>query len=227
MNKLLTICPSRGRPKMCKQMVESFLATSKTSELIIFLDQDDIQLPLYKEVLSGLCMFTINKRELTYTEMINEAYKFQPPHEFYCVTNDDFFYQTDAWDLKLIETIILSGKHGIAFGNDLLQGVNLPTTSVISREICQALGWLQMPKLHHLFGDNVWAEIGKKCQCLHYRQDVIIEHRHPFTKKFPKDETFLKTNSEEMYRKDEQSFMEWLLNQSKQDIERVLNATKT
>ena len=221
MNKLLCICPSRGRPQKAKQMVESFYRTSRLSHLILILDKDDETKEVYKTLIGDKCEICVNEDLLNYTEIINYFFKFYRSHEFYSVTNDDFFYHTESWDVKLIEEIKLSGKHGIAYGNDLLQGANLPTTSIVSREICDALGWLQMPKLHHLFGDNVWSAIGQKARCLHYRQDVIIEHRHYFSKKVPADNTFLKTNSQEMYKKDESAFLDWLINDSHSDIEKV------
>lgn len=204
-------------------MIDSFLQTSRISSLSIALDNDDPCLDEYREIIKGRVHYTIDFRK-TCTEIINSKWQFSADcFKYFSVTNDDFIFRTVDWDLKLVGTIKLHGGFGIAYGNDLLAGIQIPTMSVISREIVQELGWLQLPALSHLFGDNVWAEIGRKAECLHYRDDVIIEHMHVFGRKMEKDETFLRTNSAEMYRVDEAAFVEWLQNKSKSDIEKVKN----
>lgn len=219
MKKLLVICPSRQRPEKCKEMYDSFMRTSKMADLRICVDYDDPDLAKYVELFVD--NLSIAKVDLTVTNFINIVWQEFTGYEYYSVTNDDFIYHTDGWDLKLIGEIVLHGKYGIAYGNDLLQGVTLPTTSIVSAEITKALGWLQMPKLMHLFGDNVWKLIGSAAQCLYYRPDVIIEHKHYFSKKVDKDETFNKTNSREMYDLDSNAFLDWHATQAKDDIEKV------
>lgn len=219
MNKLLVLCCSRGRPKMLKEMIQSFEINSVTSDLYVMLDNCDQLLSDYISCLSDTNInYSITPRT-SCTNKINAHINYN--YEFMSVTNDDFIYKTPAWDLKLISEIKLSGKHGIAYGNDLCAGVHIPTTSVISREIIKELGWLQLPELKHLFGDNVWNHLGKACKCLHYVENVIIEHRHVFARKMQEDDTFRHTNSAEMYDHDEKIFINWLTGQSKVDIEKV------
>lgn len=226
MNEVIVICCSRGRPKMLEMMMQSFSKTSKISSLWVLLDGDD---PYLEENIQrirwadGQLNYSYGSPNTT-TELINNELNFkkwQKKHKFYCVTNDDFIYHTDGWDVILTDEIKSKGKVGIAYGNDMLQGKNMPTTSVISREIVEALGWLQLPTLKHLYGDNVWKTIGTGANCLYYRPDVIIEHKHYFAKKVAQDETFLKTNSKEMYQRDQLAFVKWMTEQSKADIEKV------
>lgn len=223
MKNLLVICPSRGRPLMCLTMAQSFRRTATSgTDLLICIDEDDPQLEKYKELLKNFKL-VIGPRATT-TEIINRNIDLE--YNYLSVTNDDFFYKTEEWDHKLIMSIIFGGNPGIAYGNDLCAGVHIPTTSVISREIIATLGWLQLPGLKHLFGDNVWCQIGRGAKCLHYNQEVFIEHRHVFARKMQEDETFKFTNSKEMYEHDEKVFLDWLSNQSKIDVEKVksLNA---
>jgi len=220
---ICVICPTRGRPKQCLEMVDSFLATSKMSRLKIYLDMDDPCLYEYLDLVSGKVPCVIDQRK-TITQIINEAQGFAPEcFGWFSVTNDDFVYKTDAWDVKLVGEIQLHGGIGIAYGNDLLQGVNMPTTSVVSREIVQALGWLQMPRLTHLFGDNVWKAIGQAAGCLHYRPDVIIEHKHYFGHKAQQDDIYKNTNSRAMYDKDGLAFHFWSTQEGIEDIRKVKN----
>lgn len=221
MKKLLVLCCSRGRPHIIKDMIKSFEDTSCLSDLHILLDSCDPALKEYINTLSNNNIkYSITNRT-SCTDKINANIDYS--YEFMSVSNDDFIYSTNKWDLKLISAIKLSGRHGISYGNDLLAGVHLPTTSVISREIIYKLGWLQLPSLKHLFGDAVWNHVGRSCKCLHYIENVIIEHRHVFARKMEEDSTFKYTNSKEMYTHDEAMFLEWVNNKSKIDISNVLS----
>ena len=218
---VLVICPSRGRPKECRRMLESFHATQKISMIRVCLDMCDPCLNDYMDICTPLAPLLIDQRKKT-TEIINGNWRYAPEHiKYFSITNDDFVYRTDSWDLKLVGEIALNGGKGIAYGNDLCAGANLPTTSVISRTIVEALGWLQMPTLTHLYGDNVWKHIGQSAGCLYHRQDVIIEHMHVFNKKMAPDATHQHTNSQGMYAKDEAAFAEWITLQAKTDIAKV------
>lgn len=217
MNKILVLCPSRGRPQQCKAMVDSFLLNSSCSVLKLLLDNNDPYLDEYRDIIKDVS-YTIEDQTTT-TELINSHWQYTADcYKYFSVTNDDFIYKTKDWDLKLIKKI---NGIGIAYGNDLLAGQAIPTTSVVSREIVEALGWLQMPTLTHLFGDNVWNYIGRACGCIHYVPEVIIEHRHVFARKAEADETHNHTNSKEMYRVDEQAFIKWIKENSKEDIAKV------
>jgi hypothetical protein len=220
--KILVICPSRGRPAQCREMVDSFLATSKMSSLRLCLDNDDPQLDQYREGIRGRVSYTISIQN-TITNLINDNWKYSADcFKWFCVTNDDFVYRSEGWDEKLIASLkAYGGGTGIVYGNDLLQGVHMPTTSIVSRDIVEALGWLQMPRLIHLFGDNVWKHLGQRAECLYYRPDVIIEHKHFYGGKAVEDEIYKRTNARSMYDADKANFIKWLYAESPGDIEKV------
>lgn len=219
--EVLVICPSRGRPEMCGEMIDSFMKTSRISSLTIALDNDDPRLYDYIDVFKGRVAYTIDIRKST-TEIINSKWRYcSDCYKYFSITNDDFIYHTDGWDEKLALMIRLHGGTGIAYGNDLLAKSILPTTSIISKEIVKAVGWLQIPTLCHLYGDNVWKHIGEQAGCLFYNDSVVIEHKHVFSGKMTADETHKESNARAMYVKDHNAFLEWLNNQSKEDIEKV------
>lgn len=221
--KVLVICASRGRPQQCLELIESFLQTSKMSMLRICLDTDDPCLEQYRDVIKGRVPYVVADRKTT-TEIINENWRYASDcFKWFSVTNDDFVYKTDGWDRRLVGEIALNGGLGIAYGNDLLQGVNMPTSSIVSREIVKALGWLQMPTLTHLFGDNVWQHIGQACGCLFYREDIVVEHRHWANRRTPIDAIYQHTNSGRMYDVDGLAFIRWKENQAAEDIGKVKN----
>lgn len=219
--EVLVICPSRGRPKMCGEMIDSFIKTSKISSLTIALDNDDPFLYEYIDVFKGRVPYTIDIRKST-TEIINSKWRYcSDCYKYFSVINDDFIYHTEGWDEKLALMIKLHKGKGIAYGNDLLAKSSIPTTSIISKDIVKAVGWLQLPTLEHLYGDNVWKYIGEKSGCLYYNDSVVIEHKHVFSGKMIADETHKRTNDRYMYIKDNNAFLEWINNQSKEDIEKV------
>jgi hypothetical protein len=97
----------------------------------------------------------------------------------------------------------------------------MPTTSVIDGEIIRAVGWLQMPTLTHLYGDNVWGHIGHSLNILKFFKDIVIEHEHWSNLKAEVDETYKKTSSSEMFRKDYEAYATWKNGRAKDDIESI------
>lgn len=214
-DKILIICPTRNRPDRANEMLCSVKSTSDAD--VVFLIDDD-QIDLYKDFKADKLITASNE---TTTEKINEAFfKKQCYYKYFSVSNDDFVYHTQQWDKKIIHTLEDYGG-GIAYGNDMLQKERMPTTSIISGAIVRELGWLQMPKLTHLYGDEVWRHIGKSLNILFYMPEIIIEHRHWIVNKMLMDDTYKKTNSTAMYEADRLAFEEWKRYDSGKDIDTV------
>ena len=222
--KILTICPTRQRSKVCQRMFDSFLMTSSQSDIIFVLDDNDPYLQDYGFIFKNPANFVIGS-QTSITKVFNTIFTQNPDYEFYHLTNDDFVYQTVGWDKIFIDKLINKGG-GIAYGNDLCVGQGLCTAPVISGDIVRAIGWLQLPALTHLYGDVVWKLIGHRIDRLFYFKDVIIEHRHTMNGKAEIDDIYKKTNSKEMYQKDDQAFGEWLIKQSHWDIEKIKQCFK-
>lgn len=222
--KMLIVCPSRERMEKLKEMVKSFNEkTSPQTALLIMLDNDDPQLEEYKEFLGVKTAYHIGTRKTT-TSLFNEVFQMFPDFQYYGLTNDDFVYLTAVWDVKLMGDIEEMEGWGIAYGDDRVAGEKYPSHTIISGNIVRALGWLQLPSLKHLCGDWVWGTIGKGIGRLHYDQNVIIQHKHPFDKKTLPDAIFEKTNSQQMYQIDQEAYRRWARTQAKKDIAKIVNA---
>jgi hypothetical protein len=217
MNKNLVICPSRGRPFEFGQFLESFRLNSVCSDLLVILDVDDKELFKYDRnaIKSELWVNTTYK---TTTDIINASFGMHRRYAFYSVTNDDFVYQTPGWDN------ILCQKRKISYGNDLLAGADMPTTSVIDGDIVRALGWLQLPTTRFLNGDSAWKAVGHDLNALKYHKDVLIEHRHWSSGHRQPDETSMRTNNAEVVLDDGKAFKTWLHEQKNSDINRIKEA---
>lgn len=198
MNRCLVICPTINRRDKFVKMIDSFYQTSQCSDLIM-----------------------LNKKG-SITDLINKV-NFNK-YDYVSVTNDDFIYHTFAWDTVLINTIENKKGYGIAFGDDGNNNTQLPTTAVMSTLLFQILGWIQLPTLNHLCGDMVWQYLGQKLNCLYYVSHVKIEHQHFMFQKSEKDSIYEKTNSKEMYRKDNEAFRHWVRNNSIEDINKLQRA---
>ena len=222
--KLLVICPTRERPDRAAEMLDSFAKTHSGDSLLIFVvDRCDSDLWRYKELFkeyAEISRYFIRTQE-TITKHFNYIFECMPDADYYSCSNDDFIYRTPGWDSQLIRAIEDSGRPGIAYGNDQMGRGILPTTSVISGEIPRALGWLQMPKLTHLCGDLVYKALGNRINNLIYLEDVIIEHKHFLNRKAEYDTTYARTNSREMYIKDNEAFRDWLKYDFDEDAEKI------
>ncbi len=220
MNRLLVICPTRGRPERCREMYESFVKTStRETDIIFLLDEDDPcrekYIKLLKEEHSDMLIRSFWETHKTLTTFINKMFSIYHNYEFYSITNDDFVYHTPGWDQ------VLMNKGKISFGDDMFSGDRMPTTSVIDGDIVRAVGWLQLPDIETLYGDAAWKMIGHKLNILKYFPEVKIEHKHFLTKKVEKDETYERTNSKEQYKKDHQSFREYIHTELDNDVKKI------
>jgi len=229
-NKTLIICPTKDRVNLCRRMMFSVYATKSASTDIIFIVSDkdkmtDNYSDLFEQYNTRYHIFPFDN----ITEIFNNTLLLYPGYKYYHLTNDDFFYQTQNWDQIFIDKIEQKGGSGIAYGNDLLTGQDMPTAPFISSDIVRMLGWLQMPKLKFLYGDAVWKVIGSKLNKLYYCKDVIIRHDHPFFKNGQHDDTSKITNSKEMYEHDHSAFKDWIQNDYLNDIKKIeeeLNVNK-
>ena len=220
----LVICPSRERVEKLREMVKSFNEkTSPQTGLLVALDHDDPQIEEYKELLGVKIAYYIGNRN-TITKLFNEIFLLFPCFDYYCLTNDDFVYLTAVWDVKLMSDIKEMGGWGIAYGDDRIAHDKYPSHTMISGNIVRTLGWLQLPALKHLCGDWVWGTIGKGTGRLHYDQNVIIQHKHPFDKKTLPDQIFEKTNSMQMYAFDQEAYKRWASTQARNDISKIVRA---
>ena len=217
--RLLTICPTRNRIQLFREMYDSFKTTS-SSAMIVALDEDDPQFEEYKDFLTENHQPFFECMPDTVTNHFNMCYRCLPNYDFYHLTNDDVLYSTKDWDVKAMNLLTEKGG-GIAYGNDMLQGQNLPTFPIISKAVVDAVGWIQEPGLERLCGDCVWNEIGRMAKCLHYMPDLLIEHRHWLNNKRGND----MPDYTEVYLRDRMKFANWLANNSVEDIRKVRKVT--
>ena len=101
-------------------------------------------------------------------------------------------------------------------------GLNgIPHSPVISGNIVRTLGWLQLPGLLYLYGDSAWQILGHKLNKLYYCSDVIIEHKHYFSRKVEADSIFFRTNNQKVKDNDHDIMVKWVQNDLQKDLEKI------
>ena len=219
---MLTIVPTRGRCDNAMRLFEAINATADFTELIFAIDADDVA--EYGDLMHATAgvnnvKIVIAARMGMNGTLNHWANWMAPDYDYICFMGDDHLPITKGWDTKLAEAI--GDKAGIAYGNDLLQGENLPTAVVMSTKIIRALGFMSPPALKHLFLDNFWLAIGKALGNSTYCSDVVIEHLHYINGKAAHDERYAAVNNAEMHNADEAIFAEYMANEFADAVESV------
>ena len=217
MSRLLVIVPSRKRPKACAELLQEFLKTSEDAEILFGLDDDDkSQFPT--EVLEAA---EINPRLRMGGTLNLLANKYADKYEYIGFMGDDHRPRTQGWDKILCDAI--GEKPGVSYGDDLLQGANLPTAVILSSGIIRKIGYMVPPTLIHMYMDNFWRDLGDKLGNLVYRPDVTIEHLHYLAGKAINDLQYQEVNSAAVYENDRIAYGLYLAGQFEKDIQKVLS----
>lgn len=212
--KILTICPTFQRPKLCTEMLNSWENTiSENNTMVLGMDISDPTISAYPKNANRVTC----KANSTVTEVINSIWSQYQEYDYFHIINDDVIFHTKGYDSKMVN-ILEEYDSGIAYGNDLFQGKNLPTFPFISSNLPHALGWLQEPSLNRYCGDTVWNDIGIKCDCLYYMGGIIIEHKHKLAGKGDTDVDM------KVFQEDWHNYVKWNQMAMKTDVERVKGA---
>ena len=220
--RMLTIIPTRGRNDNSLRLFEAINATADFTEVVFAIDSDDVE--TYTGLIDataglGNVKVVIADRMGMNATLNHWALWFSPDYDYICFMGDDHLPRTGGWDTKLTEAI--GTNAGIAYGNDLLQGENLPTAVVMSSKIIRATGFMSPPNLKHLFLDNYWLAMGQALENANYLPDVIIEHLHYTNGKAEHDERYAAVNNFEMHNGDQAIFAEYLATEFSNDVENV------
>jgi hypothetical protein len=214
--RLLLIVPSRKRPKACDELLATFKKTAEDADIIFGLDDDD-QSQYSPAVLNHS---SINPRLRMGGTLNLLATRHADEYEFLSFMCDDHRPRTNGWDRILCDAI--GDRPGVSYGDDLLQGKNLPTAVTMSAEIVRRIGYMVPPVLVHMYMDNFWRDFGEKIGNLQYRPDVIIEHLHYLAGKAVNDLQYQEVNAAHVYEKDRLSYEDYKKTQMEADTWLVL-----
>ena len=217
----LVIVPTRSRPEKARECAAMLKAFSTTSDIMLGIDDDDSFNYLADEMEN--IIYEINPRLRMNGTLNLLSTKYADKYQTITFMGDDHLVRTVGWDEKLYKPIEKRG-YGLAYGNDLFQGQNLPTAVMMSTNIIKALGFMAPPKLIHLYMDNFWMALGNILDCIDYHHDVIIEHMHYMNGKSEADAQYHEVNSSEVGNHDADEFRRYMEENMKDDAIKVLTA---
>jgi hypothetical protein len=186
------LVPTRNRVNNAVRLAEAVKTTVslQSTKLIFIVDHNDPEKPDYLESVPSWAEVHVAGVRVPNRmgPVLNYAARIQAGRFSHLgFMGDDHVPRTAGWDEILCSA--LEDSPGVAYGNDLHQGGNLPTAAVISSRIVRALGYMAAPPLEHLYIDDFWKQLGYATSLV-YRPDVIIEHMHPDAGKALRDEGY-------------------------------------
>lgn len=226
------VMPSRGRPERAFEAVKALcdMASLISTSVVVPIDLDD---PTFDEYTSlffvkpghfgpGVTIVPLRGDEtgnlVRATNTVAMRIARDDPDAIIGNLGDDHIVRTRGWD-RLVRDAFT--EPGIAYGDDLLQGEELPTAPFISARIVLALGYYFLPDLAHMYVDNAVRDIGVQSGTLRYLPELIIEHMHPFGGKAEWDHGYKRVNAEEPVRIDRLRYESWREHAMATDVGRV------
>jgi len=199
-DKLLMICPSRGRPDKLARMLKTWRETTfGYSDIIVVLDSDDESpYPVEKDV-----TYIVEERRNTPRTINEHVMSRIDNYVGMAFTADDIRYRTKGWDKTIVETIKKANSWAFVYGNDGYHDNTLGTHPAMGAKLVKALGWVHREEFHHLFQDLILRDVmGRVGNVSYYLPDVIIEHMHPTAGKGVLDSTYAAYWNKEAYEHD-------------------------
>lgn len=231
MINLLSICCTFRRPKMLKNMLESYYATrSKGSEMIIYLHLDDPFLEEYSWFINDYPHILDRHRSLQ--EVINHiTMEVYPGIPYYQIITDDAIYHTEAWDLKLMEAF-KRGSNGWGFccgydgSNSNWYAYEHPSMEIWSWKQAKTLGYVWPRYFEHQGIDFYTKDLAKEINGLVHVPEVFIEHLYwgGCGKKELIDDNIKEAYSAEAYGEAHHAFVKWKMNDKANDVQKIRKA---
>ena len=211
------IVPTRGRPHNARRLINAWKDTEAACDLLFCIDDDD---PCMAEYLSIPADFVVGQRLRIGPTLNEQAIRSILEYDIIGFMGDDHLPRTHHWDVPIAQAL---HQTGIAYGNDLLQGQNLPTAVFMTSDIPASLGYFCPPGLLHMYLDDSWKAWGSGADCLHYLDDVVIEHMHPGLSKAAVDQVYEQSNV--LMESDRIRYQEYCLTSLADDILKIRGLT--
>lgn len=229
--KIIVLVPSRDRDTKHIELIQAYTATTDTinSQLVFGLDSDnytEYNQEVAKNSAPNHIFYDVNERVRMLPTLNLLAKKYASKADIIGFWGDDHRPRTNHWEKLVIKAFEDLGGTGIVYGDDLLQGENLPTAVFISSDIIKTLGFMTPHDLIHLYADNFWKDLGQSLGKIKYLPELIIEHMHYSNGKSEQDAMYTEVNSSEMYKKDEETYLEYKKDQLEKDVDKLKKSLK-
>lgn len=225
MADLAIITPTRGRPERLERMIyQATLLAHMELEFFVGIDDDDesdYQPLLDKVFANGVRIYVQRLPRMSLSmwtnHLVERALETDGSPAYVASLGDDHAVRTAGWDAKLIGAIERMQGPGFAYGNDLLQGVSLPTAWVSSAAVVRELGWMMLPSCEHMYVDNAILSLGRAADRIAYVPGVTIEHEHPAAGKAKTDASYAESSTQARFEADRLAYEAWRAGQMLKD----------
>jgi len=229
MEKLLVMVPTRGRPKICKEMWDSYQATkSEGTDILLYLNEDDEKLGEYLKIFKS--NYVIGPRKYLAAAYNFLFEKYGENFKWFAPCNDDHIFFTPQWDIKLISIINELGRDwGLAAAEDRLTNwaeYQHPSGCVVSGSIPRTLGYFIWPAIRHIGIDCYFMRLMRGIDRLYHSKDIVIEHRHWLNGKRPLDANYKWVYNQEQYNYGMVMVQEYINNHLEKDIVKIQDAMR-
>jgi hypothetical protein len=222
MSDMAVIVPSRGRPENIARLLKALGETKADVDLIVGVDADDLKIDDYYALVNGADFtLAVSPERRRFGPTLNAlALRFADEYDYLAWMGDDHLPITEGWDKRYREELDRMGA-GIVYGNDLVQGENIPTQMGFTPNIVKALGFAVPEGFIHLYIDNYFLELGRAIGGVSYLPDVIVRHLHPCAGAAQEDQTYREANSTENWSNDNWRFQKYMLDEIQVDAEKI------
>lgn len=213
---MAVIVPTRGRPQNVHRLEEARYGTQEVDltrvPFVYVVDDDDPKVMDYARLADsfgpGSRLDIVHRRRLGPT--LNDASaRYLLEYNAIGFMGDDHLPSTRGWD-SVILNALGDDQPNIVYGNDLLQGPNLPTAVFMPSKVIHAVGFMCPPNQVHLYLDNFWKMLGTALDTLTYLPGVIIEHVHPAAGKAEMDAGYQEANAPAQDQADKTAWLRFL-----------------
>lgn len=208
---LLMIVPTKGRPHLIGRLLDATKATA-AEPVDVVLVVCESELDRYRRVIGPEPLIQVVPDDTEYPAKLNlGAAEFAADYRYLALFNDDHVPESPGWDVAL-KGALATDAFGVAYGPDgVWANGEIPSAPVLTSSMYAALGWVALPRLHHILVDNVWKTLAELTGTLHFLPDVMIRHHHRDNGLAPSDDTYRLTgDNKEHEAEDSSRYWTWI-----------------
>jgi hypothetical protein len=230
---IAVLVPTRDRPENAARLLNSWSQTCglTETEMWLVLDRTSPRLKEYFELFRQMKWRPDVMPFIGVGNMVqrsNNAAKAVASHvDIVGWAADDNLFVTKDWDKHVAAEFESDPTLAMVDTNDLLVGDEKAGAFFVRASVVESLGYLFLPDCEHLYVDFAANELMKAAGAYRYREDIVIEHLHPYaknddgTRKAEWDEAYGEYNTPMQDSKDGRAFARWRRERFDDDVEKV------
>ena len=172
---LLTVIPTRSRPKSVERLIESFNDTTDNADLLFVVDPDDESMEGFD--FKGHSAMVMDPRGTMVQKLNYAAVKFIDDYDSLVWYADDNEFITPHWDTLMLKALEEMGGSGWVYSFDGRR-TDIPETWLVSTDVVRELGWFANPILNQYYVADSINILARRASLLRFCRDVKVLHHH-------------------------------------------------